>query len=170
MNPFIITRYGHKVHFLKPTPSEIDIRDICHALSRLVRFNSHTIQPYYVAQHVCLAADHCSQECKREAFAHDFAEAFTGDCPAPLKSLLPQFTEIEGRLERVIARRFGHRYPYPTAVREIDMQMLVTEMRELTHRSDWKEYPFSPLDIKIEPWDSERCRREFMKRFRSLYR
>jgi hypothetical protein len=170
MNPFIITRYGHKIHFLKPQISEIDIRDIAHSLSRIPRFNGHTIKPYYVAQHVCLCADAAPEECKREAFAHDFQEYACADVPAPLKSLLPQYAIIEARLEKVISRRFHYRYPYPPGVREIDMRLLVTEMKCLTRRIDWKQYPFSPLNLIIEPWGEERCHREFMKRFRRLFR
>jgi hypothetical protein len=169
MNPYIITRHGHKVHFLKPRPEEIDIRDICHALSRIVRFNSHTVYPYHVAQHVCLCADAAPDDCKREAFAHDWAESFVGDCPSPLKVLIPQFSTIEERLEKVIAHKFHFRYPYPSAVKEVDMRLLVTEMRDLTPRIDWRDYPFTPLSERIEPWDEAKCRREFMKRFKRLF-
>lgn len=169
MSPYIITRYGHKIHFLKPQVSEIDIRDIAHALSRITRFTGHTIEPYYVAQHVCLCSDLASSDFKREAFAHDFGEFACSDIPSPLKSLLPQFTEIEARLEKVIARKFGYRYPYPSAVWEVDMRLLVTEMRDLTYRQDWREFPYSPLDNRIEAWDSDKARREFLKRFHKLF-
>ena len=169
MNPYIITRYGHKVHFMKPQPSEIDIRDICHALSRIVRFNSHTIRPYYVGQHVCLCSDAAPDDCKREALSHDWAESYVGDCPSPLKLLLPQFSTIEARLEKVIGTKFHFRYPYPSGVKEVDMRLLVTELRDLTNRHDWKDYPFAPLDQRIVPWDSAKCQREFMKRFHRLF-
>lgn len=169
MNPFIITRYGHQINFLKPQVSEVDIRDISHSLSRIVRFNGHTVKPYHVAQHVCLCADVAPDDCKREALSHDWAESYVGDCPSPLKSLLPQYGEIEERLERVIAKKFRYRYPYPPGVREVDRKLLVTEMRDLTNRTDWKYYPFTPLNIHITPWDEEKCRREFMKRFHRLF-
>ena len=169
VNPYIVTRHGHKIHFLKPQVSEIDIRDICHALSTLARFNGHTIKPYFVAQHVCICSDHAPEDCKCEAIAHDFGEFATSDVNAPLKSLLPQYVEIEARLERVIARRFGYRYPYPPGVKEVDMRLLCTEIRDLTHRKDWKDYPFAPLDERIVPWDTAKCQREFMKRFRRLF-
>lgn len=169
MNPFVVTRYGHQVNFLKPQVSEIDIRDIVHTLSRIVRFNGHTIKPYFVAQHVCLCSDAAPKECKREAFAHDFSEYVLSDIASPLKGLLPQYVEIETRLEKVLARKFHYRYPYPSGVKDVDMQLLVTEMKCLTYRTDWKHYPFTPLDMHIVPWDSARCHREFMKRFRHLF-
>lgn len=169
MNPYIITRHGHKVHFMRPHVSEIDIRDIAHALSRIVRFNSHTLEPYYVLQHVCLCSDAAPTDCKREALSHDWAESYVGDCPSPLKTLIPQFGVIEARLEKVIARKFHYRFPYPDAVKEVDMRLLVTELRDLTRRSDWKDYPFTPLDQTIAPWDSETCKREFMKRYHRLF-
>lgn len=169
MNPYVTTRYGHKVHFLNPKPSEFDIRDIAHALSRIPRFNGHTIKPYYVLQHVCICCDAAPENAKREALAHDWAEAYESDLPSPLKVLVPQYRDIEQRLERAIARRFNHRYPYPEAVKEVDMRLLITEMRDLTSRHDWKTLPFAPLAEKIMPWDSAKCKREFYRRYHALY-
>lgn len=169
MSPYIITRFGHKVHFLRPRPEQIDIRDIAHALSRICRFNAHTIHPYYVGQHLCLCHDHAPTEARKEAFAHDWQEAFCTDCPSPLKALMPQFSEIEHRLERVIARKWHLRYPWSATIKDIDQRALLTEMRDLTNRKDWREYPNTPFDERIVPWDSTQTHREFMKRFRRLY-
>jgi 5'-deoxynucleotidase YfbR-like HD superfamily hydrolase len=168
MSPFIVTRYGKQINFLSPKASQIDIRDIAHALSRIVRFNGHTIKPYYVAQHLCLCHDQAPTEVKREALGHDFAEYAACDIPSPLKALIPQYVEIERRLEEVIARKFRFRYPWPALVKEIDHRALLTEMRDLTDRQDWKQYPAAPFDEVIVPWDSARCHREFLKRFNQL--
>lgn len=167
----IITRYGNKIDFLNPDPREIDIRDICVALSRLARFNGHTIEPYYVAQHVCLAADLVEdQSFAREAFAHDWAESFESDVNSPLKSLLPCYRKIEKKLERAISLKFGLVYPWPAAVKEIDQRLFVTEVRCLTQHSYWKEMSSKPLGgLKIKPWTSDKCQKEFMKRFRALF-
>jgi 5'-deoxynucleotidase YfbR-like HD superfamily hydrolase len=169
LNPFIITRHGHQVNFLKPDPTQIDIRDIAHALSRIPRFNAHTIQPLYVAQHLCVCHDNAPAEHRREAFAHDWQEYACSDLNSPLKSLLPQYSEIEQRLERVIARKWRLTYPWAATVKEIDLRSLLTEMRDCTNRTDWREYPAAPFDEKIVPWDSARCHREFMKRYRRLF-
>jgi len=169
MSPFLYTYYGHKVHYLSPKISEIDIRDIVHALSRIPRFNGHTHQPYYVAQHVCVCHDISPQEVKKEAFCHDHAESFAADVPSPLKSLIPQYKEIEGRLEKIIAKKFKLKYPFPSAVKEADMRMLVTEMRDLTNFKGWKDLPFTPLEDKIVPWTTERCVSEFMERHNIYY-
>lgn len=168
MNPYIITRHLHKVNYLKPQASQIDIRDIGHSLSRICRYNGHTIQPYYVAQHLCICYDVALQQHKRAAFGHDFAEYAACDIPSPLKALLPQYVEIEGRLEQVVARKYRLTYPWPAAVKEIDMRVLVTEIRDLTHRKDWKDYPVQPYDFTIVSWDSAKCYREFMRRARAL--
>jgi hypothetical protein len=165
MNPFLHTYYGHEVHYLNPKVSEIDIRDIAHVLSRIPRFNGHTIKPYYVAQHLCVCYDNAAQEVKKEALAHDFSEAFACDIPSPLKSLLPQYKDIEQRLERVIAKKFNLVFPFPAGVKEIDMRVLVTEMRDLTTFKGWKDIPFTPLDKKIVPWNSSRAHKEFMDRY-----
>jgi 5'-deoxynucleotidase YfbR-like HD superfamily hydrolase len=169
LNPFIITRHGHEIDFLKPKASQIDIRDIAHALSRIPRFNGHTVRPLYVAQHLCTCHDHAPAEHKREALGHDFAEYAACDIPSPLKVLIPQYAEIEQRLERVIARKFRLTYPWPAVVKEIDLRALLTEMRDCTTRTDWREYPVQPFEERIESWDSARCHREFMKRYRRLF-
>lgn len=169
MSPFLHTFYGHRIHFLNPKTSEIDIRDIAHVLCRIPRFNGHTRVTYYVGQHLCLCHDAAPSDIKREAFGHDFSESAACDIPSPLKSLMPQYKEIEQQLERVIARKFKFRYPFPAAVKEIDMRVLVTEMRDLTNQKHWRELPFSPLEEKIVPWDTAKCHREFMKRYHKLY-
>lgn len=163
----IVTRYGHKIDFLDPDPAEIDIRDICVALSRLARYNGHTVKPYYVAQHVCFAADLAGRH-EREAFAHDWSEAYASDVNSPLKSLLPDYRRIEFQLEFIIAYKFGLNYPWPTAVKEVDARLFVTEVRDLTGHDYWKDYNIEPFDFKIKPWSSARCEREFMARFERL--
>lgn len=166
---YIITRKGHKIDFLRPDPAAIDLDDICVALSRLARFNGHTIEPYYVAQHVCMAADLVEDPSfAREALAHDWSESYASDVNAPLKSILPQYRTVEKRLERVIAERFGLVYPWPAAVKTVDQRLFATEVRDLTAHDYWKIYPYKPFDIKIRPWSSNRCQKELRKRCQKL--
>jgi hypothetical protein len=40
------------------------------------------------------------------------------------------------------------------------MVLLVTEMRDLMPKNDFKRIPFKPLDKKINPWTMERAERE----------
>lgn len=99
---------------------------------------------------------------------HDMAESVTNDVPAPLKVCLPQFKEIEDRVERMMAKKFRVPFPFPAGVKEIDLKMLTTEQRDLMRGDEWKFSPFTPYSMKIAPWDSKRTYREFLKRFKEL--
>lgn len=103
-----ITTYTKK-HFtpLTPVEADIDIRDIAHALSLIVRANGHFPQFYSVAQH--------SIHCAREAIAlkadprkallcllHDASEAYIADVTRPLKKNLAEYRSAEARLQSAI--------------------------------------------------------------------
>lgn len=75
-------------------------------------------------------------------FIHDFTEAYVGDCPSPLKNLLPNFSEIEEKVEHVICEHLNILPPTPeefVKIKKIDMTMLVIEMKQLTHH-DWEKF------------------------------
>ena len=54
---------------------------------------------------------------------HDAAEAFVHDISKPLKVLLPGYSEIEKRIERVIFERYGVPNPLPPSIKELDIRM-----------------------------------------------
>ena len=169
-NPYMRLVSGRRFYYLDPKPNQVSLEDIVHSLSRLPRYNGHTEVPLYVLQHLCMCYDIAPDDVKREALAHDFAESLTGDAVSPLKILMPQFKEIEDRIERMLARKFKLVYPYPALVKEIDLTILATEMRDLMPKwGDWKRLPYKPIPERIIPWDSAKCRREFMRRYRKLY-
>lgn len=170
MNPFVRLHSGKKFHYLKPSPREVCIEDICHSLCGIPRFNNHTITPYYVGQHLCICHDIAPKSLRKEAFGHDFAEFVMADIPSPLKGLIPQYKEIEMRVEYVIAKKFKFGFPYNPIVKEIDLTILATEMRDLLNSADYKNLPYKPLKEKIVPWDSVKCAIEFMSRYNELYK
>lgn len=59
MSHLIETVTGKMFNILEPTPEMIDIIDIGWSLSRIARYNGHTIGNilYSVAQHSCYVAD-----------------------------------------------------------------------------------------------------------------
>lgn len=70
---------------------------------------------------------------------HDFTEAYVGDCPAPLKELLPKFSPIESRVEEAICKHIGIEPPTSEEyekIKRIDLTMLLIEMRDLTKHSE----------------------------------
>ncbi len=92
------------------------------------------------------------------------------DIVSPCKALLPDYCVIEQRVEKVIARKFGLRYPFPAPVKTADLIALATEMKQLTNRRDYRDLPFAPAEVTIDIWSPEQTRIEFMKRFDALNR
>lgn len=165
---FIRLHSGKKFHILDPHLDEIDIGDIAWALSHLCRFTGHTRLFYSVAQHCCHVSDSLPDEFKLHGLLHDSQEAYCQDLAQPIKQYLPQYNELEARIEKLVARKFGLVYPMPATVKTADMVLLVTEMRDMMRNTDYKLHPFSPLTKRLHAWDSLKARREFLKRFNTL--
>lgn len=136
MQPEILLSNGQYLNFLDPDPEVITIEAIAHALARQCRFTGHTSRFYSVAEHSVRVSRLVPQEDALEGLLHDAAEAFIVDIPSPLKQLLPQYKEIEQRLERVIAEKFGLRHPWPDSVKHADLVMLKWERRDLLPKTD----------------------------------
>lgn len=109
---------GRFIDLVNPNPADIVIEDIGWSLSRLARFNGHTIQvlPYSVGQHsICVGLEVIEilkalnpkvtdQELARMALLgllHDASEAYTGDVSGPLKKI-PEFRPMIKKLENTI--------------------------------------------------------------------
>lgn len=89
-NAWVQTVSGMDVDLLEPTPDQILLGDIAHALARLARFNGHTIgdRPWSVAQHSLLVESLMPPEStphdRMVALLHDAHEAYIGDLISPL--------------------------------------------------------------------------------------
>lgn len=123
----IRTFMGHYIDPLNADPSKIEILDIAHALSMQPRFSGHLPRFLSVAEHCCFCFDKAPDEFKKDALLHDASEAYLLDMPSPIKYRIPGYVEIEDRLMKVIALKFGLQYPFHTIVKEIDKQELVHE-------------------------------------------
>ena len=89
-----------------PAASEFTITDIAHALGRVCRFAGHTNRFYSVAEHCVHVARLVPLPLMRPALLHDASEAFIGDVTRPLKAMLPDYRQIEARVEDAISDRF----------------------------------------------------------------
>ena len=136
----LVTYTGKKFDYNNITKDSIDVKDIAHSLSHLNRFVGHSSRPYSVAEHIlwCL---HMSQKLGHSTrmqlltLIHDFEEAYTGDCPTPLKVLLPEFKTIAKKVENAIYEHIGIEPPTEEEkhlIKQIDLTMLAIEMRDLT--------------------------------------
>jgi hypothetical protein len=168
MQDWIRVHSGGRFHFLRPNMREVKIEDICHALSHICRFTGQCRTHYSVGMHSCLVSDILPKELKLCGLLHDGSEAYCNDLASPLKAVLPQYAEIENRIQKVIARKWRLPYPFPAAVKSADMALLCTEIRDLIPKGEWRDYPYTPLEMTIKPWSIEQTRREFMRRFRKL--
>lgn len=174
---FIYTYSGVSFSPLSASEENIRAEDIAHALSYICRANGHFSGFYSVAQH-CLS---CVEEARARGYSrsvqlacllHDASEAFISDITRPVKLELPEYREIERRLQAVIYRRFGldpEDAALLSAVREIDDAMLYHEFLALGGLALYETAPeikTSP-DYGFVPFDA--VEREFLRTLNDLY-
>ncbi|MFB5172848.1 HD family hydrolase [Erwinia amylovora] len=127
---WIQTVTGKHFNFVNTDSASICIEDIAGALSNICRFTGHLTDFYSVAQHSVHVSYLVPAEYAFEALLHDAAEAYCSDINSPLKSLLPDYRDIENRIETVIRRKFGLPPVISTPVKYADLIMLATERRD----------------------------------------
>lgn len=129
----IITAGGLYLDYADPKPEQIEPAAIVRGLSRESRFANQTERTYTVAEHCILGCKLISEpECQLAFMLHDAAEAFMRDLPKPLKNMLPGYSVIADRLQRVIEQRFElDMEPWRSVVKDVDRRMLVAEKQQL---------------------------------------
>lgn len=104
---FIKTFSGKHFYYDRINKDDIDINDIAVSLSNICRFAGHLSHFYSVAQHAVLCSQLVPQEFAFEALMHDATEAYCQDIPAPLKRLLPDYKQMEEKIDAVIREKYG---------------------------------------------------------------
>jgi uncharacterized protein len=163
------TATGRMFMLAAPSPLEVHIIDIAVALSRIPRFNGHTVQFYSVAQHCVIVSDMLPPQLRFCGLMHDAAEAYVGDRTKPLKEVCQELVVVERRVWAAIAAKFDLPLHTPMDVKHADCVALATEKRDLMAPApwSWQDLP-DPLEAKITPWSCEQAFDEFFKRFLEL--
>lgn len=164
---------GYAVSFLTPDPRSISPRDIAVQLARQVRWNAATRVSYSIAQHsvhvtqIIRSISPSDYGAQLWAILHDAHEAYTGDMVSPFQEavayLMPKdwrnpITEIQDRLDRAIAERFG--LPWNVVqevkplVRRADIIAGNTEAIQLLNTppvGQWNKHLPPPDDVELLP-------------------
>jgi uncharacterized protein len=170
---WIQTYTGRAINPLDPSPADICIEDIAHALSLLCRFGGHVREFYSVAEHSVRASYEVAPEHALWALLHDSSEAYMVDFPRPLKhsTVGKEYREVENHLMKVICERFGLPKDEPTEVKRADNALLNTEQRDLMGPQvhPWNSNDLAePLSNIIAPWSSRVAEVFFLRRFYAL--
>lgn len=117
--------FDHPEHYTYP------IEDIAAGLAKQCRYNGQFRGWYSVAQHSVILSYLVEPAHAKEAMLHDASEAFIGDMIRPVKNILPDFREIENRIQKAIHTAHGLPFPISDHVKDFDNRLLVTEMKHL---------------------------------------
>ncbi len=125
-----------------------DIKEIINSLSKINRFNGHTVYPYSVARHslACVAVAMVEYEISNPELLlvtlfHDAAEAYIGDIVRPIKyTLCKDLLHLEESIQLRILKMFKFTEDewknineFIPTLRTIDDGMAATEADKLTH-------------------------------------
>lgn len=127
MSNYIETMSGRKIDFFDPDPEQIVIEDIVTALMNTCRFGGHTHRFYSVMAHSENVSLLVPDSLKYEAIMHDAAEAYIGDMPTPFKYALPDFLQLERRIQEAINIKFSLPPVMSEIIKNADRVALMTE-------------------------------------------
>jgi hypothetical protein len=180
--PWVQTFCGFAVDLRNPQIEQIDITDINTALTRIPRFNGHTIPAWSVAQH-SLAVERelqltgaMPEACERlAALLHDAHEAYTGDIVSPMQVALggADLRAIQMLLQRAIHGRCGLPLVLPeattAAIRHADLVILASEKDQLMVRPPraWADLP-PPSKQNLRTLWGNNNEYQFLTRWRAL--
>jgi hypothetical protein len=170
---WFVTYTGLKFWPFDPTPDDIVIEDIAHALSQICRFGGHTSQFFSVAQHSVLVSEIVPPALALQGLLHDATEAYCGDMVRPLKVGLPSYEAVEDKIWQAIAKRYDLPVKLSKVIKWADNTLLMTERRDILrhveHKWSLELEGYKPLPDRIEPLSPEASETLFFNCFTKLY-
>lgn len=174
----ITTRTGLILDFNNPHPDSIEITDIAAGLARICRFGGQLADGmfYSVAEH----SVHCVNLAKKDGiedvdillpiFLHDAAEAYCGDVVKPLKLVLGEcYTDIEKRVENVIAEAFGIDFDkHHDIIKKYDIEMVVAEKKRLFTNIYYELPNVRNVDVNFNFFDFNKAEQLFLTTYWNL--
>lgn len=174
MNKFITTYTKKHIDPLSPKAEDIDIADIAHALSMMVRANGHFPEFYSVCQH----SIHCCEEAIGRGLSkrlclmcllHDSSEAYIADIIRPVKGNIPKYYEIERGIQNAVYQKYAGGIPTldeANTVKEIDDTLLYHEFFHYTGEKTAETEPeiFTEPEFEFVPF------REAENKFLALFK
>lgn len=88
-------------------------------------------------------------------FPNDDLRASMENFVEPLRDLIPGYRDIEANIMKVIAEKYGLRYPRPAIIKDLEQTLMAAEMLQVSH---WPERAASvaakPADVVLtyKPW------------------
>lgn len=163
----IMTYTGKMVDPFDLKPDDVDLEDIAHSLSLMNRYTGHTTFPYSVAQHSILLSEAVPPRLAQVALLHDASEAYLVDVPYPIKQRLPDFQDLEHRIQITILTKYGIDPNLLDELHIYDRAICVDEMRHLMDHVP--ENMPKPLRIMIREMDWRTVEDWFYERFYELF-
>lgn len=151
-NTWIQDYNGNQFDLVNPTVDTLDFEVTAHCLSRIPRFNGHTVQKWPAAAHVCcvsglLILEGQNLETVLYGLHHDDSEAYMCDIPSPLKYMpgMEKYRETEHKYQDVVIEKLGISKGYInfTWVKICDLISLIAEAETLMSRKpiyDWTSH------------------------------
>lgn len=161
--------------------TKILLEDVAHSLSNICRYAGHCRSFYSVAEHSVLVSRIVAAlwpddpEAIRAGLLHDVTEAYVTDMPTPIKILIPEYNEMEAKLERQVIKHFGLKTSNELwrRVKIADVTALATEAQALFDNFDASDYlqTLTPmpdllhLDFPLQPG---RAKKLFLREYEKL--
>lgn len=168
---YITTFTGKHFDPANPDMSQVDIRDIAHALSLICRGNGHVKTFFSVGQHCITAAKEAaargySNRVILACLLHDASESYMSDVPRPLKTTMPEYVQTENRLLELIYEKFlGSTLTEEEAklVREIDNDLLYYDLRVLLDEFSDRSAPQLHIQLNYNFMSFEQVEEIYLK-------